>query len=324
MPLDEDGAWPDLTVPRVREREVRWSESTGGAFPPPSGLSTWLLMPPSRERPRQLVGIIVAAALILILISGGTLVLVNSLRHHSTASHAQTPNTALGSNAATATGASSATTTSATATSASATGVSTKGSGLPTATTVPGSPTGQPTVTPTAAPKLVTVFSDPLTSNTNGWPVQNGCSFAGGGYTVAAGARCLAPITAQPDTVNISVQMTGLPSSSQSAGIGFRIPNGGDDDYNFLISSQGTCTATDDVTNATLFNNTSCSAIALGPTAVNALTINQNGAHMDFYVNGTPVGSANDGTLSTGGIALEVRGHSASVVFNNFMLTTLQ
>jgi hypothetical protein len=264
------------------------------------------------------VGIIVAAALILILISGGTLVLVNSLRHHSTASHAQTPNTALGSNA-TDTGASSAT-----ATSASATGVPTKGSGLPTATAVPRSPTGQPTAAPTAAPHLVTVFSDPLTSNTNGWPVQNGCSFAGGGYSVSAGARCRAPITAQPDTVNISVQMTSMSSTSQGAGIGFRIPSAGDDQYSFLISPQGTCTAADDVTDSTLFKNASCSAIALGQTAVNTLTINQSGAHMDFYVNGTLVGRVNDGTLSTGGIALEVSGHGSAVVFTNFILTTLQ
>jgi hypothetical protein len=306
VPLDEDSAWPDLTVPRLRESEASWSEPAGGAFPPPTRPSTWLLMPPPREIPRQLVGIIVAAALILILISGGTLVLVNSLRHHSTASHAQTPNTALGSNG-------------------TAAGVPTKVSGLPTATTAPKSPTGQPTAGPTAAPHLVTIFQDPLTSNADGWPVTNGCSFAGGGYTVSAGARCVAPITAQPDTVNISVQMTGTPSNSQGAGIGFRIPSVGDNQYDFLISSQGTCTAADGVTDATLFNNTSCSAIALGQTAVNTLTINQSGAHMDFYVNGTLVGSANDGTLSTGGIALEVHGHGTSaVVFNNFVLTTLQ
>jgi hypothetical protein len=170
----------------------------------------------------------------------------------------------------------------------------------------------------------VTIFSDSLTSNVNGWPVQAGCSFAGGGYTVSAGVLCQAPTPAQPDTVNISVQMTGLSSGSQSAGIGFRIPGAGDDQYNLLISSQGTCTAADDVTDAILFTNTSCTAVAKSQSAVNTLTINQSGAHMDFYVNGTLVGSANDGTLSTGGIALEVRGHTGSVVFNNFILTTVQ
>jgi hypothetical protein len=119
--------------------------------------------------------------------------------------------------------------------------------------------------------------------------------------------------------------MTGMISNSQGAGIGFRIPGGGgDDQYDFLISSQGTCTASDGVTDATLFNNTSCTAIAQGQNAVNMLTINQSGAHMDFYVNGTLVGSANDGTLSTGGIALEVHGHGAPVIFNNFVLTALK
>jgi hypothetical protein len=127
----------------------------------------------------------------------------------------------------------------------------------------------------------------------------------------------------EPDTVNISVQMKSTAASFSGAGIGVRIPSAGDDQYSFLISSPGTCTATDEVTDATLFNNTSCSAVATGANAVNSLTINQSGALMDFYVNGTLVGIANDGTLSTGGIALEV-GTGSSMVFNNFVLTQLQ
>jgi hypothetical protein len=95
------------------------------------------------------------------------------------------------------------------------------------------------------------------------------------------------------------------------------------DDYSFLINSNGTCTASDYVTDVIFFNNTSCSAVAQGANAVNVLNINQSGAHMDFYVNGTLVGSANDGTLSTGGIALQV-GTNTSMVFNNFVLTQLQ
>lgn len=310
MLLDRDEAWPDLTVPRLGEPEASWHESAS-MFSPPSRPSTWLLMLPPRARPRQLAGIVVAAALILVVISGGTLVLVNSLRHHGAASHARTPNTARGS--------------SATATSAAVTSAPTNTAGLPTATPVSSPPSGQPTAAPTAAPHLVTIFSDPLTSNVNGWPVQTGCSFAGGGYTVSAGALCMAPVTAS-DTTNISVQVTGTTPTFQGAGIEFRISGGGRDDpqYSFYIYSGGICRATDDMNGKTLLNNTSCTAIAEGQNAVNTMAINQNGAHMDFYVNGTPVGSADDATLTGGGIALYVHHSGATVVFTNFILTTVQ
>jgi hypothetical protein len=309
MLLDRDEAWPDLTVPRLGEPEASRPESPS-MFAPPSRPSTWLLMLPPRERPRQLAGILVAA-LILVVISGGTLVLVNSLRHHGAASHARTPNTAQGVNT--------------TATSASATSVSTSTADLPTATPVSSPPRGQPTTAPTAAPRPVTIFSDPLTSNANSWPVLNGCSFAGGGYTVSAGALCLAPVTAS-DTTNISVQVTGTTPTFQGAGIDFRISSGAGDDpqYSFYISSGGICRATDNMNNKTLLNNTSCTAIAEGQNAVNTMAINQNGAHMDFYVNGTLVGSADDATLTGGGIALYVHHSGAKVIFSNFILTTVQ
>jgi hypothetical protein len=313
LPLDENRAWPDLTTPRLGEPEASGRESAS-SFRPPSRPSTWLLMPPSRERPRQLVGMVVAAALILVVISAGTLVLVNSLRQHGSASHARTPNTAQESNA-TATGVSS----------ASATSVSTNDAGPPTATPVSQPPGRQPTAVPTAAPHLVTIFSDPLTSNVNGWQVQTGCSFAGGGYTLTAGAVCMAPVTAS-DTTNISVQVTGTTPTFQGAGIEFRISSGAGDDpkYSFYIYSGGICRATDDMNDKTLLNNTSCTAVAEGQNAVNTMAINQSGAHMDFYVNGTLVGSADDGTLTGGGIALYVRHSGATVVFTNFILTTVQ
>jgi hypothetical protein len=170
----------------------------------------------------------------------------------------------------------------------------------------------------------VTVFFDPLTSNTNGWPVQSGCSFAGGGYSVSAGAWCQAPVTAT-DVENISVQVTGTTPTFQGAGINFRIAGGAGDDpmYSFYISA-GVCRATDNMSENILFTNTACTAVAAGKNAVNTMTINQSGAHMDFYVNGTLVGSADDGTLSTGGIALYVRHGAATVIFTNFVLTSAQ
>jgi hypothetical protein len=183
--------------------------------------------------------------------------------------------------------------------------------------------TALPTATATPAPHLVTLFSDPLTSNTNGWPNQNGCSFESDGYHVTGGAWCAAPVAAQSDTVNISVQMTFTANSYSFAGIGFRIQNSQpDQSYIFLINPFGYCSAADRAGNT--FFNTTCSSVHQGQGAVNTLTINQNGAHMDFYVNGTLVGSANDGTFSSGGIALTTQGHRSDVIFSNFTLTQWQ
>jgi hypothetical protein len=316
---EEEGeeAWPDLSIPLLGDpgpRRRSWSTTFPLSRPP-----TWLIMPPRSEGSRRLVGVILVAALILIAISGGTLLLVHNL-HDSTASAPPgRPNTAQGLNNLNATSTPSV---------ASATSVPTNTTGLPASTPAAPIPTTPPTsvATPTSVstPQLVTIFSDPLTSNTKGWPVQNGCAFGSSGYSVSGGAQCVAPVTAQ-DTVNISVQMTNTSLNFAGAGIGFRIPTGqSQQQYTFDIYSEGFCMATDVVTNTTLFNNLACSAVVQGDNAVNTLAINQSGAHMDFYVNGTLVGSANDATLSGGGVALEVHKHGPTVVFTNFILTTLK
>ena len=176
----------------------------------------------------------------------------------------------------------------------------------------------------TATPQLVTIFSDPLTGNTNGWPVQNGCSFGSTGYDVDGGSQCLAPVMAG-DTVNISVQMTYAGQDFGGAGIGFRIPSGQlSPQYSFFISSIGACVAKDQSTNTTFFDNLSCSAVNKGSHATNTLAINQSGAQMDFYVNGSLVGTGDDATLSGEGIALEVNAIGPPVVFTTFVLTEWQ
>jgi hypothetical protein len=316
---DGEESWPDLNVPRLGEPGEATQHEYDSMLPP-SRPSTWQFTPPSRARPRQLIAIVAAAALILVVISTGTLLLVNGLRHRATASLEPTTNTAQNSNPTSTGGSGSGTATGA------ATVSSTGGpNGQPTATTAPSGPTRQPTTAPTSSPQLVTIFSDPLTSNTNGWPVQNGCSFTGGGYSVTAGAVCMAPVTAT-DTENISVQVTGTTPTFQGAGIYFRIAGtvGDDPQYSFYISSGGVCRATDTTGENTLFDNTACTAVAQGQNAVNTMAINQSGVHMDFYVNGTLVGNADDGALTSGGIALYVRHGGARVIFTNFVLTARQ
>lgn len=307
--VDQEG-WPDLTSPSVTQPET-------GQLDPASATGRL----PSGGRSRRLWGIVLAAAVVLIVVSGGTLLLAAGLHQRETPPKAEVGTKTVQKSRVTAT-----------STHAAATAVATNTS-RPASSPVPtqpsgGNPTANPTRPPTAVasstPQLVTVFSDSLSGNSNGWPTDGGCSFANGGYKVDSGSQCLAPVTAT-DTENISVQMTSVVWTFERAGIGFRISSGqSGQQYSFYISSTGTCVAEDQVTSNTFFDNTSCSAVHQGVNAVNTLAINQTGAHMDFYVNSTLVGSADDATLSGGGIALEAQKHGTAVVFNNFVLTVWQ
>ncbi|MGO8950599.1 MAG: hypothetical protein ACLQUY_23700 [Ktedonobacterales bacterium] len=304
---DPDG-WPDLTTPQLTQPETGQLD--------PSRAMVW---PPSGGKSRKLLSIILAAALILIVVSGGTLLLLAGIHQQDTSSKSVAETETARKVPATATSLPRIATAVATSTTPPSP-VPTQAAGQgPTAI-----PTQPPTAIATATPQLVTVFSDPLTGNANGWPVQNGCSFADGGYQVNGGAECLAPVMAS-DTVNISVQMTSMGWTMEGAGIGFRIPTGqSEQQYSFYLYSTGTCMAEDQANNTTFFDNTACSAVNEGADAVNTLAIDQSGAQMNFYVNGTLVGSAEGATLSGGGIALEAHKFGPPVIFNNFVLTTWQ
>ncbi len=207
----------------------------------------------------------------------------------------------------------------------SVTGPTATAAAQPTVTATP-TASPQPTAVPTRAPHLVTLFYDPLTTNKNGWPTQNGCSFGSDGYHVSDSnpnymTYCIAPIGAQSDTVNISVQLKYTNADRDPTVIGFRIQNyqARATGYNFYMDPMGDCGAHDSSRGIFLFRTT-CPSIRSGIGTVNTLAINQKGAHMDFYINDVLVGSANDSTLGSGEIALETEAY-VNVVFSDFTLT---
>jgi hypothetical protein len=293
--------WPNLYEPTPVELALR-QEAPHSVFRPSEvhdTLPTRLLAPFRRSsRQRTILMAVLSCVVMLTLVLGGFLFLIGTHGQVSTKGD-RSRNTA---------------------------GLAT--TSVPTATTPP-TATPRPTAThvpappATHTPQLVTIFSDPLTSNTNGWPAQGGCSFVSSGYQVTAGARCIAPVTAGTN-VNISVQMHFGVSSSSGAGIGFRIPSGSlSQQYIFYVYSNGVCIARDVSTHVTFFTTVSA-AVQKGNNATNTLTINQSGAQMTFYVNSTAVGGATDATLGGGEVALEANLDTKAVVFTNFTLTALK
>jgi hypothetical protein len=311
-------AWPDL-YESVPVEMALGQESTHSVFHPAAVHDK----PPERFSPaagffspslravnrRNVIIAVLAGVVILGLVLAGALYLA---RGHSpaTASHGRTHNERTGPLA------------SATSGSSTATGAS----GTPTASpTRQQSATSTPVPAPTASltPQLVTLFFDPLTSNAHGWPTGEGCSFVSTGYEVSDGAECIAPVSAA-DSVNISVQMRFSTSGFEVGGIGFRIASvHPPKQYTFYVSSNGYCIAQDTSTH-TIFFNTVSSAVKKGSGATNTLMVDQNGAHMTFYVNSIAVGSATDATLGAGMVALEGYSDDNGVIFTDFTLTTLK
>lgn len=295
--------WPDLDDPPISPVQRALStEPPRSVFMPPDAFAVSTVIEIGRRKPmlRRTLLLVATAAVLLGLILGGTLFTVHALTGLGHASVRPSVTTSPNN----------------TSTVASATA-------RPTATTTPvaRAPVTKPPVTPTPVPKLVTIFSDPLTSNVNGWTIPVGCSFQSDGLHVTGVSECIAPVTAA-NTVNISVQMKTVGLSLGGAGIGFRLSKDQTThQYTFYLYFNGICVAQDLVTHTTYFD-TLCPSAHQGMNAVNTLLINQSGAHMDFYVNGKLVGSASDATLGTGEVALEVQKNKQSMIFTNFTLTT--
>jgi len=302
----EQEEWPDLNRPPIsslgipfRAKSPRSAPKPSDAFAVSAVIEIGRRMPPLQRR----LLVAVTAVVLLGVVLGGTVFTLRALTGHSHAPGGPSASTRLHSP----TSAASATASAASTATASATKT----------------PVRSPTVTPTPVPQLVTIFYDPLTSNAKKWVTQDGCSFQSDGLHVTGMAQCIAPVTAT-DTVNISVQMKTVALSMGGAGIGFRVSREDTThQYAFYLSASGFCQAEDLVTRKNFFA-TDCSSAHQGANAVNTLVIDQSGAHMTFYVNGTLVGSANDATLATGEVALEGQSRKQSVIFTNFALTTWQ
>ena len=191
---------------------------------------------------------------------------------------------------------------------------------IPTATRPPAS-------TATPAPRLVTLFFDPLTSNKNGWPTDaSDCFFRSDGYHVANGAECLAPFKA-PSNLNITVTTKFVQGSSIiSYRIGFRVLSPNRQQYYLFITDSGGWLVFGPSGYVTSPHTSS--VIHRGIGAVNTLEVACSGSHFTFYINGVNMGSATSGAVASGGVGLGIEPNQnaigTEVAFTNFTITQWQ
>lgn len=198
---------------------------------------------------------------------------------------------------------------------AAAAGIALVGHGSPSVSG--GTVTGAPTTTP----GVRVVFSDPLTSNTNGWADDSYCHFGTGGYHVS-NRVCYAPTGSFAATI-VSVQASqvsgpinvfyGLVLRRASTGnyYAFQIDSNGKWHF-FKVVNEKATDIQPYVPNG---------AIHHGLHTNNLLKVRAIGPHFDFYVNGVKVGQADDSTFASGRCGFEVY-NSTEVVFSNFVIAT--
>lgn len=186
-----------------------------------------------------------------------------------------------------------------------------------------GHPTApRPTATPTPVERML--FQEPLTSTTDrNWPNDDQCSQRADGYHVTANVVCLLSRYTPPTNANISVdvkQVSGLPDASY--GLAFHRASPGNF-YTFEIDGTGRWFCYQAIGNQfkPLAGEKTNPAIHKGLNATNTLMVRISGSHYDFYVNGQPVGSADDSSFTSGQAGLDGN-DSIEVVYTNFKVTT--
>jgi hypothetical protein len=199
-------------------------------------------------------------------------------------------------------------------------------SGIVTAPTAAPTATSQPTDTPqpldTATPSVL--YSDPMTTGALGWAAGNQCAAKGDGYHITGNWLCFGPTNVKMTNADVSVQTNELSGGIvPSFAIEFRGDSNFDNFYRFGINSGGQWQFGKAVNGADNYVDivrlTPNGAIVSGHNAVNTMEVVAKGSHFDFYVNGTKVGQADDGTFGSGQIGLAAN-NGVEVVYTNFQM----
>lgn len=191
---------------------------------------------------------------------------------------------------------------------------------LPTATPSPQPTATQPAPTATPAPTLHTLFHDPLMSNTNGWFSDGGNAlFEADGYHVRNGYNVFAPVQT-PKNLNVSVDAASVKSQPGVYGIIYRAVDDREHEYVFWITEDGYWGVMNARTGPVVAS-TKTTAIHKGYGVFNHMEVRVSGTYFSFYINGTQVGSANDGAYASGHAGLAVESQGQEAIFKNFRIT---
>jgi hypothetical protein len=180
----------------------------------------------------------------------------------------------------------------------------------------------------TSTPGLGPIFSDPLTSNANGWADDQHCFFRSDGYhikTTADGWECYAP-TDVPGNFTAQVQVKQI-NGPTNIGFGIRFRrNGQGNDYGFDVDGYGhwaifKCASG----NCSPLSNWSPSGgnVLAGLNQENTLEVSASGSHFEFIANGKQIGQIYDPAYTSGGLGLDVAGPNVEAVFSNLVINQL-
>lgn len=163
--------------------------------------------------------------------------------------------------------------------------------------------------TATAVTSSPPQLNDPLSGpDSNNWPNDGvSCSFTNGSYHAAANhSNTLQPcISSSLQYGDAAYQVDVTLNSGDDAGLLFRTSADGNQFYDFEITSQGQFYFRYRANNkyTSLIPNTASSAIQ-GTGNKNTLLVIAQSNHFQFFINGTFVGEASDGTFSSGQVGV--------------------
>jgi hypothetical protein len=172
------------------------------------------------------------------------------------------------------------------------------------------------------------IFSDPLTSNADGWESDQHCYFRSDGYherTSSQAWACVAP-TNVPDNFTAQVEVKQISgATNQRYGMDFR-RGSNFEEYRFYVDSLGHWTILRCSSSACQTLSgwiASGGALQTGLNRENTLEVSANGSHFEFFANGKKIGQIIDPTYGSGSLALAVGGSNTEAVYTNLVINQI-
>lgn len=199
--------------------------------------------------------------------------------------------------------------------------LATAGCGIGGVGSIGGGPTATPA--PTATPNLI-IYQDALNGSTKSdWTNDSHCFFGSDGYHIKGSFICYAPSDKAGDAV-VTVSVKQISGAVTNAfGLVIRRPSAGNY-YEFLIDANGKWIFNKVVngTSSTIVDFTANPAITAGLNQVNTISVQAQGSHFVFKVNGAQVGTADDTTFTTGDTGLSGNDNT-EIVYTNLSISKI-
>ena len=169
------------------------------------------------------------------------------------------------------------------------------------------------------------IYQDALNGSTKSqWTDNSNCFFGSGGYHINAGFICYAPADKVGDAMTtVSAKQISGPIIYPYGLVVRRVSKG--NYYEFQIDANGKWRF-GKVVNGTSTNIvalTASTAIKTGLNQANTLSVQAQGSHFVFSVNGTQVGTADDSTFTSGDTGL-IGYDGIEVVFSNLSVANIK